>query len=325
MRTRILLLAAACCLGAPTSVLADVFHLGEGRQVRGKILKETADTFYVDVGFTVVAVPKKSVLKQEADVKDGAKKTGAAKTSDSLFATIEREELSVKENVKRTGGAVVMVQTPSGLGSGFIVTPDGYVITNDHVIQGDTDITVVIFGQGKSGATVKRNVKRVKIVSTNAYVDLALLKLEGEKDLPVAYLGDSDLLKVGAPVYAIGNPLGLERSVSEGIVSTTNRPLDGMTYIQTTAALNPGNSGGPLFNLRGEVVGVANLILLQTEGLNFAIPSAAVRRFLKDRDAFTYDKDNPNTGYRYLPPPPKMPKGGKDAAKDGGQEAAPEK
>jgi serine protease Do len=305
MRTRILLLAAACCLGAPASSLADVLHLGEGRQVRGKILKETADTYFVDVGFTVVAVPKKSVLKQEADAADAARKTGAAKTSGSLYATIEREELSVKENVKRTGGSVVMVQTPSGLGSGFIVTPDGFVITNDHVVQGETQITVVLFETGKGDTLVKRKIKKVQIVSTNAYLDLALLRMEGVRDLPVAYFGDSDTLRVGQTVYAIGNPLGLERSASQGIVSTTSRPFDGLTYIQTTTQINPGNSGGPLFNLAGEVVGVTNMGYQFTQGLNFAIPVNAVKRFLRDRDAFAYDKDNPNTGYRYLPPPRK--------------------
>jgi serine protease Do len=194
----------------------------------------------------------------------------------ALFSSIDREEASVKENVERTASAVVMIRTPTGLGSGFIITDDGYVVTNDHVIQGDTKISIVLFGEGKDGALKKTNVDKVRIVATNAYVDLALLKMEGFEKLPIAYLGDSDAMKVGQSVYAIGNPLGLERSVSEGIISTTNRPLSGQTFIQTTAAINPGNSGGPLFNLRGEVIGVANLILRQTEGLNFAIPSTAV-------------------------------------------------
>jgi len=304
MQRRIALLVPVLVLALAALTFADIFHLGEGKQVRGRILKETADTYFVDVGFTVVAVPKKSVLEREDDTAD-AKKTGEAKSTDFLYSTIEREEMSVKENVKRTGGAVVMVQSPGGIGSGFIITPDGYVITNDHVVQGETDITVVLFEEGKAGALTKRKIKKVKIVAINAYVDLALLKLEEVRDLPIAYLGDSDEVKVGQTVYAIGNPLGLERSASQGIVSTKSRPFEGLTYIQTTTEINPGNSGGPLFNLAGEVVGVTNMGYMFSEGLNFAIPVNAVKRFLRQRDAFAYDKDNPNSGYRYLPPPRK--------------------
>jgi serine protease Do len=99
--------------------------------------------------------------------------------------------------------------------------------------------------------------------------------------------------------------------VSEGIVSTTNRENKGMVYIQTTAQVNPGNSGGPLFNRKGEVVGVVAWKLLFSEGLNFAIPIDYVQHFLDNRDAFAYDRDNPNNGRKYLPPPKKgeKPKG----------------
>ena len=308
MRARWMLPLISACLFALAPASAETIRLGKGREVKGKVVKETGEVVFVDLGYTIVPIPKKEIVSRQADETADAGKQGGESTvraGKALFSTIDREEASVKENVERTASAVVMIRTPTGLGSGFIITDDGYVVTNDHVIQGDTKISIVLFGEGKDGALKKTNVDKVRIVATNAYVDLALLKMEGFEKLPIAYLGDSDAMKVGQPVYAIGNPLGLERSVSEGIISTTNRPLSGQTFIQTTAAINPGNSGGPLFNLRGEVIGVANLILRQTEGLNFAIPSTAVKRFLKDRDAFTYDKDNPNTGYRYLPPPPK--------------------
>jgi len=291
----------------------DLFKLGEGREVRGGVVKETVDTYFIDVGYTILSVPKKEVLSRVAEAeltKDaaggpGGEASAAGEKGDALFSTIRRTEQGVKENVVRTEGAVVMVTTPSGLGSGFIITRDGYVVTNDHVVQGETKITVVLFEKGKEGGIEKRKIDKVRIVATNAYVDLALLKLEGVDDLPIAYLGDSGESRVGQSVYAIGNPLGLERSVSEGIISTKNRPFEGLTYIQTTTAINPGNSGGPLFNMQGEVIGVTNMGILMSEGLNFAIPVDAVKRFLRDRDAFAYDKDNPNTGYRYLPPPPK--------------------
>ncbi|MCZ6786606.1 MAG: trypsin-like peptidase domain-containing protein [Planctomycetota bacterium] len=303
MRTLLLVILLATLAGA------DELKLRGGRSVRGNILKETEEAYWVDLGFRVVMVPKKDVVARERGEKAAPElKTAVTKSKDSLYSTIKRSDMSVKENVTRTGGAVVMVQTPSGLGSGFIITSDGYVVTNDHVVQGETKITVVVFERGKDGTLDRRKLDKVKLVAINAYVDLALLKIEGVSGLSIVYLGDSGLLRQGQPVYAIGNPLGLERTVSEGIVSTTNRAFEGLTFIQTTTQINPGNSGGPLFNLSGQVVGVTNMGIPAGEGLNFAIPVNAVKRFLHDRDAFAYDKDNPNSGFRYLPPPAKSNK-----------------
>jgi len=293
----------------PAAVRADVFRLADGREVKGPVLKESTDSYFVDLGHTVLELPKKSVVSREEEGASGTEAPEkATKALGQLWSSIDRPEASVKANVERTESAVVMVRQPHGLGSGFIISPDGYVITNDHVIQGETKITVVLFEKGADGTLNKRIVDKVKIIATNAYEDLALLKLEGENNLPITYLGDSDEVRVGQSCYAIGNPHGLERTVSEGIVSTLNRVMDGRTHLQITAAVNPGNSGGPLFNLKGEVIGVVDLKLILSEGLNFAIPVDRVRRFLRDRDAFAYDKDNPNTGYRYLPPPPKKAK-----------------
>jgi serine protease Do len=115
-------------------------------------------------------------------------------------------------------------------------------------------------------------------------------------------MGDMADLVSGQECFAIGNPLGLTRTVSQGIVSTTNRDVDGQLYIQTTASVNPGNSGGPLFNLKGEVIGVTSMGYLFLGGLNFAIPADEVRHFIDNRDAFAYDEDNPNSGFRYLQP-----------------------
>jgi serine protease Do len=117
-----------------------------------------------------------------------------------------------------------------------------------------------------------------------------------------AYLGDIEHIKVGEEVFAIGNPLGLERTVTNGVISTKNRAFEGLVYIQTNAAINPGNSGGPLFNLAGEVIGVTNMGYIFYGGLGFAIPIDYVKHFIENRDAFAYDKDNPNTGYKYLQP-----------------------
>jgi serine protease Do len=112
-------------------------------------------------------------------------------------------------------------------------------------------------------------------------------------------------LEIGQTVFAIGNPLGLERTLSQGVISTTQRSFDGVTYIQTDAAINPGNSGGPLFNTRGEVIGITNMGILGGEALGFAIPSRYVKDFIRNREAFAFDKDNPNSGHNYHKPPPR--------------------
>jgi serine protease Do len=283
---------------------ADVLHLGKGRRLEGEVLKETPETLFVDVGFTVLAVPRREILRREASRGEGASEETAETVSGDLYRTADRKEMSVKDNVARVGSAVVLVSTPSGLGSGFIIHPDGYVVTNDHVIQGEQDITVTIFEKSKTGFERVTH-EKVRIVAMNAYVDLALLQIEDVSGLPTVPLGSADRLATGQAVFAIGNPLGLERSVSEGIISTLNRPFEGLTYLQTTTQINPGNSGGPLFNRSGEVIGVTNMGILMAQGLNFAIPVDRVKWFLHNRDAFLFDKDNPNSGFRYLKPPAK--------------------
>jgi serine protease Do len=133
----------------------------------------------------------------------------------------------------------------------------------------------------------------------NKFNDLALLKIE-DKDAPkfkFVQIGSADALAVGERVFAIGSPLGLERTVTEGILSTKTRQLAGALYLQTTAQINPGNSGGP-FNLSGEVVGVTNMKITFGEGL-LCDPGQSVRYFLDHRDAFTYSTDNPSNPYRY--------------------------
>jgi len=201
------------------------------------------------------------------------------------------------------------VRTPGGLGSGFIINEEGYLITNFHVIENETQISVEVYQQN-SGQLERKSYKQIKIIAINKFADLALLKIE-DKDspqFPKVPLGDSDALAVGERVFAIGSPLGLERTVTEGIVSTKTRPMQGELYLQTTAQINPGNSGGPLFNLRGEVVGVTNMKITFGEGLGFAIPVEAVRYFLGHRDAFAYDNDNPSNPYHYLEPPSRTQK-----------------
>ena len=193
---------------------------------------------------------------------------------------------------------------PDGLGSGFFINADGYLITNFHVIEGETEISVEVYHQ-TDGQLDRETYKQVKIIAINKFHDLALLQIE-DKDAPKfksVTLGSSDALTVGDAVFAIGSPLGLERTVTQGILSTKTRELEGELYLQTSTQINPGNSGGPLFNLAGEVVGVTNMKITFGEGLGFAIPVELVKNFLDHRDAFAYSTDNPNNPYRYLEPP----------------------
>lgn len=166
----------------------------------------------------------------------------------------------------------------SSLGSGFVIDPDGYVVTNNHVVANADQITVIFNDNTRLPA---------KVVGRDSKIDLALLKVKPAKKLVAVAFGDSDALKVGDWLIAIGNPFGLGGSVSAGIVSARGRninagPFD--DFIQTDAAINRGNSGGPLFNVRGEVVGINSAIFSPNGanvGIGFAIPSALAKPVLE--------------------------------------------
>lgn len=153
-----------------------------------------------------------------------------------------------------------------GLGSGFIISEDGYVVTNNHVVERATDISVILENGEKYEA---------KVIGRDPKTDLAVIKFEPKGKLQAVKYGNSENLRIGDWVIAIGNPFGLGYTVTAGIVSAKGRSLGLGAYddfIQTDASLNPGNSGGPLFNLNGEVVGVNTAIVAQGQGIGFAIP-----------------------------------------------------
>lgn len=293
----------------------EVLELKDGHQVVGEIIADKQNAYYVDLGYDVLKVPKDQVLDRHKPREASKAANGPALVPDAdpkgFYATTPLRVRPVKELVHEFGEAVISVETPSGKGSGFIVNNDGYAVTNNHVIEGETRISAVLYQNASSGLARKR-IENVEIVALNPFVDLALLKLPPQKDLKLGrvVLGSLDEMNAGDGVFAIGNPLGLERSVSQGILSTLNRNFQGLIYLQTDAAINPGNSGGPLFNLKGEVIGVTNMKLTQGDNLGFAIPINYVKDFLRNREAFAYDKDNPNTGYRYLDPPRRLRAGG---------------
>jgi serine protease Do len=302
---------------AAMTARAETIQLQDKAAVTGKILAEKRDQIVVDLGFTVLSIPRNQIVAiSQAATSESVAKHGAstpAHVSSStiaaapgLYSTADKSvpERSVRELVNMIGEAVVQVRTPGGLGSGFFINEDGFLLTNFHVIEGETQISVEVYLQ-RGGQLEVKSYKQVRIVALNKFQDVALLKIE-DKDAPkfkYVRLGNADALSVGERVFAIGSPLGLERTVTEGILSTKTRELGGTLYLQTTTQINPGNSGGPLFNLSGEVVGITNMKITVGEGLGFAIPVEAVKYFLDHRDAFAYSNDNPSNPYRYLEPP----------------------
>lgn len=291
----------------PLVSAGEVIELRTGQKLEGDVLKEQDGALYLDIGVDIVKIPLNQIRRREVIKAEGAASvnTPLPGQTKKLYQTAELPRASIKDLSQKYGEGVVLVQTPGGLGSGFIINDRGFCVTNCHVIEKETRIAVTIFHQAAGGEFARRRIDNVRIVALNPFFDLALLEIPKQDDLkfkPV-YLTEADDEREGDEVFAIGNPLGLERSVSQGIVSTRNRNVKGLVYIQTTADINPGNSGGPLFNSRGEVVGVTNMKLLFAEGLGFAIPAAYLKLFLDHHEAYAYDANNPNTGYRFLDPP----------------------
>jgi serine protease Do len=201
----------------------------------------------------------------------------------------------------------------ASVGTGVIFSPDGYIVTNCHVIAGCSRCAVWItnaYGVDKE--------YEAKVVGYDADADLAVLKVDGT-DLPAAEFGVSDDLQVGDPVYAIGNPLGLElrNTLTDGIVSAINRDVDvdgvTMTLIQTTAALNSGNSGGPLINQYGQVIGINTIKMMSDydtiEGLGFAIPSSLALRWINELIEFGELQPQPVLGVTVNRIPETLPDG----------------
>jgi serine protease Do len=297
------LIVVACAKGAWAEV--QVIELKSGYKLEGDVLKEESDALAVDIGIDILKIPLAQIRARHAAGGNG-KKTAEVEQH-QLYRTAQLARKSVKELAEQFGEGVVLIQTPSGLGSGFLVNENGFCVTNYHVVEKETRIAATIFHRGSNGEFQRRRIDDVKIIALNPFFDLALLQIPTQKDLtfePV-YLARGDDVQEGEEVFAIGNPLGLERSISQGIIGTKNRNFRGLAYIQTTAEINPGNSGGPLFNTRGEVIGVTNMKLLFAEGLGFAIPTPYLKLFLDSHEAFAYDRNNPNTGYRYLDAPPR--------------------
>ncbi len=236
----------------------------------------------------LLAAPRASLTAADLWIENGSAPMGSTEllqVNDALSKLAERLRPSVVQvgfvetrdtDLELPPDHPPMPEERPRIGSGFIIHPDGYLITNFHVLSRFGQIEVELFGGEKAQATV---------VGRDARTDLALLKITPPRPLTALPLGDSDALKVGELVLAIGNPFGLDYAVTMGVVSRKGRALGASgpydEYIQTDAAINPGNSGGPLLNLRGEVIGI-NTATVPNRRVGFAIPINFVKTLLPE-------------------------------------------
>lgn len=300
----------AICAATSLTVNSQVASAGEivtvklsgGAELTATLLQKSDDRIVLDLGYEVVTIDAKRVLSI-----DSPEQEAKSQTKNEDFYTLGRlDEAPVHKLVKRFGDAVVTVSTPSGMGSGFLISKEGHLITNFHVVEKELKIIVTVFQKKKNGYE-KRQLKQVKILALNPLRDLALLKLDmkelGDFELEHVVISEKPTVQVGDLMFAIGNPLGLERTVTQGIVSSTTRTMGQLRFIQTDASINPGNSGGPMFNERGEVVGVVCAGYSFFSGLAFGIPATDLVDFLKNRDAYLFDSTQPQNGVKYFQPP----------------------
>lgn len=192
--------------------------------------------------------------------------TQAPAVSDGLQpSTLESVYEPVAEIAEAVSPAVVQISTTGGLGSGVIYDQDGLILTAAHVVQGATDVAIRLYDGSRVDGVV---------IGTHPRTDVAVIKIDGRPDLPVAELAVGTEIRVGQLAVALGSPFGLEQTVTSGIVSAVDRNIDGISMVQTDAAINPGNSGGPLVDSVGRVIGINDQIFTNSggnEGIGFAI------------------------------------------------------
>jgi len=227
------------------------------------------------------------------DFTDLAEKSGKAVVNISTTKNIQSRSTQMKEYLRKVpkndpfreffeqfdkyfGGQESQPRKLSSLGSGFIISSDGYIVTNNHVVAEADEIKVKLQGRDKA--------YDAKVIGRDQETDLALLKVEAGGNLPVLEFGNSDATKVGEWVLAIGNPFGLSHSVTAGIVSAKGRHIGAGafdSFLQTDASINPGNSGGPLIDMDGKVVGINTAIVPNGQGIGFATPSSMAEKIIR--------------------------------------------
>ncbi len=252
-------------------LISFVFVSIQFSKLNSKIDKEIYDTRNDLIGNFNTALEEYNQLNQRnfndlsfAITKQAAQQKSFQEEIQTIKITKEDFSAVIEKSIK----SVVAVMTESSVGSGFIITNEGYIVTNYHVIQGKDNIRVL---------TYDKQALQAETIGIDKLRDIALLKIEGDYDY--LSLADSDNLQVGKKVIAIGNPLGLSFTVTEGIISGIDRegPNGLEEYVQTDVSLNPGNSGGPLISTQGEVVGMNNFKIGDAESLGFALESNSIR------------------------------------------------
>jgi serine protease Do len=198
-----------------------------------------------------------------------ANTAGAGSGAQSSKPTLSPAQIAAKSTT-----SIVSIRSPNSLGTGFVVRADGWIATNLHVIAGERELLVVLPDHTEHAV--------IEIVGIDETRDLAVLRIQVSKPLMPLPLGDSDGVRPGDPVVAIGHPLGLEDTVSNGLVSAVRQVDPSLTVLQISAPIAPGSSGGPLFNDRGEVIGVAAAVSRAGQNLNFGLPIRYVKSILKE-------------------------------------------
>ena len=300
---------------------ATLWRLAGGGEVVGRPIKETPAEVFIDIGPSIIQIPASSVLSKLSLKELEESKTGAglgsgvfdSETGSLVFrsrgdsgAVLSQQE--VLESVKR---GVVLVSNPAGLGTGWMIDGKGRLVTNQHVVGDEVFQTVTIFVKNGS-QWEKKKIDNCKVEAASEMLDIAVVQLDmaqvekqGIKLYPVS-IASPKSLQSGDKVYAVGNPgmggMVLDHTISEGIASSTARNFNDVLYLQTTAAVNPGNSGGPLVNERGEVVGLVTLKAIFQEGVAFALPVDYILHFLGNSNAFAISESGSNRGFRYHRP-----------------------
>ncbi len=253
-------------------------------------LKKTFFTFSLSLLFCFLLLETcwpEEKLWVEKDIESNQEITLNSKTFRELAERLSPAVVNIRSMIKvrdRFYGEFPFIRPPSspnlpppkefeqgGEGTGFIINKDGYILTNAHVVENSEQLQVTL---------EDKSLFQGRLIGFDKTGDLALIKIDSEKDLPIAPLGSSEKLKVGDWVMAIGSPFGFDETVTVGIVSGKGRSIGSSPYddyIQTDASVNPGNSGGPLINLQGEVVGINTAILSMAQGMGFSIPIDIVK------------------------------------------------
>ncbi|MGF1572321.1 MAG: S1C family serine protease [Sumerlaeia bacterium] len=294
------------------------YSLKGGGELIGRVIKQTPEAQFIDLGSEIVRLTPGQISRQQPLSEAREQALQLNNQENPLLLVTQQDStsedfLSQTEILERVKESIVLISNPGGAGSGFVYDLQGRIVTNHHVIAGEKYHTVNYFVKNDKNQWIKKTFRNVEVEAYSYLYDVALLRLNLDdvkeegielKPLPLA---TRRTLRVGEAVYAVGNPGGLgrmlEHTVSEGIVSSLTRNVRDVLYIQTTAAVNPGNSGGPLVNAQGEVVGLITLKSILQEGIGFALPVELIDHFLAHAESFAFNDQAQNSGFRYLSPP----------------------